>query len=115
MRLTVKFRNIESSDEIHELVERRVRFALGRFGDHIQRTDVVLTDVNGPRGGTDQHCTLTVILPSASPTVIEVTDIEIMAAVGRAAERAARHVRDNLKRRRDLQRHYGAARLRSVG
>jgi hypothetical protein len=44
------------------------------------------------------------MLTALPPVVVEVTDVEPMAAVSRAVERAARHMRDNLNRRRDLQR-----------
>lgn len=104
MRVTIRMRSPGTSASVRSAIERRVRFGLGRFGSQIQRTDIVLDDVNGPRGGRDQRCTVRVHTPAFPPIVIEVTDIESLAAVDRAVDRAARHVRDKLNRRRDLQR-----------
>lgn len=104
MRLDVKLRDLGLEDGQAETIERRVRFALGRFAHRIRRAEVILADVNGPRGGRDKHCTVRVMLTALPPVVVEVTDVEPMAAVSRAVERAARHMRDNLNRRRDLQR-----------
>ena len=107
MRLKINVRNGDSSKTVRECIERRMRFALSRFDNRIRRAEVVLDDVNGPRGGADQHCTLTIKLASTTPIVIQATDVDAMAAVGRVADRAARHLSDHLKRRRDLRRHYG--------
>ncbi|MFG0252595.1 MAG: HPF/RaiA family ribosome-associated protein, partial [Phycisphaerales bacterium JB038] len=37
-------------------VERCLRAALERHAPHIRRVEVVMTDINGPRGGRDQLC-----------------------------------------------------------
>lgn len=104
MKLNVKILRGESPAGLAEAIERRVRFSLGRFGDRIERTDVTLDDVNGPRGGPDQCCTLRVTIAALPPVVVELTDVEALAAVGRAADRAARRVSEALNRRRDLRR-----------
>lgn len=104
MRLDIKLRYLGLEDGQAETIERRVRFALGRFAHRILRAEVILADVNGPRGGRDKRCTVQVMLAALPPILVEVTDVEPMAAVNRAVERAARHIRDNLNRRRDLQR-----------
>jgi len=115
MQLNIRLRNVERDEELRDSIDRRVRFALARFGDRIERADIVLTDVNGPRGGWDQRCMLKVVLPPTKPAVIEVTDCDALAAVGRACDRAVRHVRDQLARRRDLKRRIGFVLLNAVG
>jgi putative sigma-54 modulation protein len=104
MRLNVKLRDPRVEQEHVESIERRAHFALGRFGNHINRTEVILSDNNGPRGGRDKQCTVRVLLIGLPPVVVKVTDFESISAVSRAVDRAARHVRDNLNRRRDVQR-----------
>lgn len=88
-------------------VQRRVHFALGRFGQRIRRTEILLVDTNGPRGGRDQHCTIHVVLAGLPPVVAEVVDVEPLAAVSRALERAARRIRDAANRQRELGRRGG--------
>jgi putative sigma-54 modulation protein len=104
MRLNVKLRDLRLEDGQAETIERRIRFALGRFSHHIRRAEVILADVNGPRGGRDKHCTVRVLMTTSSPVVVEITDVDPIAAVSRAVERAARHVSDGIERRRDLSR-----------
>jgi hypothetical protein len=104
MKLDVKLRDLGLEDGQAETIERRVRFALGRFANRISRAEVILADVNGPRGGRDKHCTVRVMLTALPPVVVQVSDVEPMAAVSRAVERAARHVGDGLERGRDTQR-----------
>ena len=67
MRLEIHARNYELSDGLKDLIERRVRTALGRFARRIDRVTVSLSDVNGPRGGADKLCRLSVaLLPRGS-------------------------------------------------
>lgn len=76
-----------------ELVYRRLEFALGRFAGRLGTLHVRLKDLNGPRGGLDQHCQIKLRLERPRRViVIEEVDAEPEAAISRAAERAARAV-----------------------
>lgn len=107
MRLHVKKLGANMKPEDTATIERRVHFALARFGHRIRRTEVLLADSNGPRGGPDQHCTVHVVLAGLPPVVVEVVDVDPLAAVSRAVERVARRIRDSAGRQRDLQRQPG--------
>lgn len=107
MRLHVKKLGTNMTPEDTATIERRVHFALGCFAQHIRRTEVLLVDSNGPRGGPDQHCTIHVVLAGLPPVVVEVVDVDPLAAVSRAVERVARRIRDSASRQRDLQRQPG--------
>ncbi len=107
MRLNIRLRSVKRGKELRESIDRRVRSALARFGNRIKWADVVVTDVNGPRGGPDQRCTLKIGLPLTKPAVIDVTDFDALAAVSGACDRASRHLRDRLSKRRDLRRRIG--------
>lgn len=105
MKMDVVSRDVEVSPDVKLLVERRLTFALSRFGSAVSRARVSLSDHNGPRGGLDKHCLIEVKLKTLSgPIVVEVTDAQMEAAVSRAAERVARRVKDELERRRDRNR-----------
>ena len=51
MQLRIRGVNYGLDDVLKDHIERRLRYALGRFAAPIQRLTVRLTDVNGPRGG----------------------------------------------------------------
>ena len=103
MRVEIRTRHGRVTRSLEEQLERRLHFALGRFGDRIRQATVQLADLNGPRGGEDQHCRIEVSLVPSGSIMAEATDAEIKLAVGRAAERVARRVRDALDRKRTMR------------
>jgi len=100
MKLQIVARNLELTDAQREIVERRLGFALGRFGARIRRVEVLLTDVNGPRGGVDTMCQVVARIAPRGKVRAEVTDVGVEVAVSRAAERISRRVSTELERRR---------------
>ena len=76
-----------------ESARTHAAFALGRFGSHVRSVTVRLADTNGPRGGVDQACTITIrVATCRQPIVVTDTDADIRVALGRALGRAARSV-----------------------
>ena len=76
-----------------ELARRRFAFALARFGTQVRSLTVRLRDVNGPRGGHDKHCRVSLQLSgSRRQIVVEDIDASPGAVIDRTAERAARAV-----------------------
>ena len=107
MRLQIRAKNFQLGDTDREEMERRLHFALGRFGGRISQLTVGLEDLNGPRGGADKRCRLAVRLVPSGKVTIEETQGDVSAAVALAAERAGRAVDRELKRRRDAKRQRG--------
>ena len=100
MRLRIRARNTEISRTFEEWIERRLWFALAKFGGRISRITAFLEDINGPRGGVDQRCRVEVLLVPSGKIQAEATDADAILAVSRATNRIARRVRDALERRR---------------
>ena len=69
MRIQVRA-GIEAGRALHEAAQRRLRFALGRFDRRIDGVRVRFHDVNGPRGGVDQECQVTVRLGRPAELVV---------------------------------------------
>lgn len=70
-----------------------LEFALGRFRSRIRSVTVRLADVNGPRGGVDKTCLVTIRLDASKRLiVIEETDADAVVAIDRATDRASRAV-----------------------
>jgi ribosome-associated translation inhibitor RaiA len=90
MNLRLAARGIEVSRELQNFIERRTRFALGRFTRRIKSLTVRLTDVNGPRGGVDQCCDIRVDAGLGQEVIVRERRSSVHAAVTVAAERAAR-------------------------
>ena len=100
MQLRIRGVNYGLDDGLKDHIERRLRFALGRFAARIHRLTVRLTDVNGPRGGLDKHCRIAVALVPRGMVMVEGAGDDPFALVAGAAKRAGRAVRRELERRR---------------
>ena len=100
MQIEIHARDFVLTDGLREAVERRLRFALGRFDERPLRVNVRLSDINGPRGGEDKHCAIQVRVGGLPDIVVEDTEADLYAAVNRATERVARTLRRKLQRAR---------------
>lgn len=101
MRLDIHGVNLALAGPLRLHIERRLRFALGRFGRRVAEVLVRVADVNGPRGGPDKRCRIAVRLLPGRPVVVEDTDADLHVAVDRAADRAGRTVSREIARRRE--------------
>ena len=90
MRVSVRNGRIAVGPELREEVERRIYFALGRFGDVIREVTVNLADVHGPRAKTEKKSKLVVFLRPSEQVMAEATDATVIAAVGEEVRRSGR-------------------------
>lgn len=89
--------------DLPDHIERRLRFALARFGNRIQKTVVFLQDTNGPRGGIDKICRILVKTRGCGVIVAAVIDSDWLAAVDRATTRIGQSVARQIERLRHRQ------------
>jgi CBS domain-containing protein len=83
-----------------EEIRRKLGAKLGKFADSIERVSVRVKDVNGPRGGVDQVCSIKVVLSDFPSVVFEAQHKSVDAAVGAAITGTERAVRRRLQRSR---------------
>ncbi len=105
MRVEIGARDGRLTRSLEDQLEWRIRvhFRLARFAGRIRRIRAFLEDIDGPRGGEDQHCRIEVSLVPSGSIMAEATDAEVASAVGRAAARAASQVLDALERERTMR------------
>lgn len=101
MRISLRTQGLEPTEAIREHVDRRVRFAVGRFGDRLDEVTVRIGDANGPRGGLDKTCRLVATLGGAGQVVVEDSDADLYVAVDRGTSRLGRAVARAVERRRE--------------
>jgi len=80
---------------------------LGKFAWSIERVTVRARDANGPRGGVDQECTVTIILRGLPSIVVKRRAAALHVAVDKALHAVEQAVRGSVSRRRmkPLHRH----------
>ena len=80
----------EVSDDLRTDVERRLLYALSRFGAGVERVVVRLSDATNPLGGVDRHCQMRAWLRRHDSVRVETLDGPL--AIERAVERLAERV-----------------------
>lgn len=101
MQIDIQARDFDLTPALRSHIKRRLNFALSSRYDQIQRIQVRLSDINGPRGGDDKCCKIHIVLPKLIDVVIEDTEEDMYTAINRAAERAGRTVNRRLARERN--------------
>lgn len=79
---------------------RRARFHFSRFAHELSRVVLRVADINGPRGGVDKECRVTVTGPRVSAASLDVRSTDPFAAVDEAVDRMARTVARQLDKGR---------------
>ena len=100
MRIEIQARKLSLSRKLRRQTETRIRAALTRFDERILRVSLWLSDVNGPKGGSDKNCQLQIVMPGKPDVVIDETRDNLYLAINRAIERAGQTVVRKLDRRR---------------
>lgn len=114
MQIDVRFHGLELSWALHEHTVRKLAAHLGRFRHQLTVVRVRLADVNGPRGGVDKCCRVTVEGHRIGSTTLEEHSTDAYRAVDAAVARLARTVRRALSRVSRQSRRSGASIRRSA-
>lgn len=113
MKIEVRFRGLQASNALREHIARRARFQLSRFNGEIGSVVVRIGDINGPKGGADKRCHVTVCGPSIGPVVIADVHADAYSATDMALERVARTLGRELQRTRTRRSEARSLRSRS--
>ncbi|HUQ69192.1 MAG TPA: HPF/RaiA family ribosome-associated protein [Planctomycetaceae bacterium] len=89
MLLNVTVRGVTMDPSLESLVQHKLHYALDRFGHWVQRVEVALEDLNGPKGGVDKRCRMTVSVPRRRDVVVEGRGEQLMSVVAEVIDRAA--------------------------
>ncbi|MGH9627488.1 MAG: HPF/RaiA family ribosome-associated protein [Bryobacteraceae bacterium] len=87
MELSIRTRDLELTDALRERITRRLEFALDTFQDHAEDVFVYLMDLNGPKGGVDKLCQITLRARRVGELAVRETGTTLDAALNRAARR----------------------------
>lgn len=107
MRIEVRARRFGLTDGLRQHVVRSIEFALRSFRIWVDRVEVQLGDVNGPRGGQDKFCRVLVRLPHLPVLVIRDLGGDLYAVISSAAERTGRTVGRRMAHRIRTKRRLG--------
>jgi len=114
MRVNIKTSGFDLTEGLREHARRRLDFALDWARDELVSVAVLLSDINGPRGGKDKRCQVRIPLPGNREVVIQDTKTDLYSAIDVAVERASRTLDRRLGRRRDLSIRHRRSRRRAA-
>ena len=111
MRLDIRSMHLTLDPGALAHIRRRFEQGLDHFAHYILRGRVLLSDVNGPKGGADKHCLVQLRLRRAPEIVIEEEGVELFSVIDSAARRLAVAVGRAVERVRHSRRHEYRRRL----
>jgi|BarGraIncu00222A_1022003.scaffolds.fasta_scaffold73180_2 putative sigma-54 modulation protein len=97
MQVEIRGKGLRVTDVLSTYIQRRLVFALGRFGRRVERVLVWVEDTNDPKGGIDKQCRVAVVVPHSRTAVIEARGSNIRVTINRAVAKASRYIADRLK------------------
>lgn len=104
MHLMIRKDNLQWSDALASYAEDRIRRGLDRFRVRVGTVLVRLADINGPRGGEDKRCLVSVRLASGQLVMVNSRDSCPYRAIDAAVSRLKRSVRERIRRNRSRRR-----------
>jgi len=115
MQFEIYGKDILITEHLRGHIGRRLCFALGRFIRRIGRVRVSVGDLNGPRGGVDKLCRVSIKLTGSTTILTEDCDSDIYVAIDRAADKAGRCIARRLRRLKDSGQHKGVSDFSGTG
>ena len=103
MHLNVVVENAALRPGLQELVEHRIKSALGRFADHMGWVSARLQQVNSSSGDQGHQCRIEVSLISVCILTAQARAVDAETAVDLAVERTVHRIKAELDRRRASQ------------
>ena len=103
MQILTQARGFDLSAGLREHVERRLRFALDWAHYQVSGISVLLSDINGPRGGADKRCRIRVTVAGMTEVVIDDVEADLYIAIDRVVDRAGRTLARRVARQREHQ------------
>ncbi|MFP4225025.1 MAG: HPF/RaiA family ribosome-associated protein [Phycisphaeraceae bacterium] len=100
LRFAISSRRMKLTEPIRQHLCDRLAAALDRHEAHVRCVDVTLADTNGPKGGVDKDCQVTVHLRRGGIVRVRETGEDLYATVSHAADKVKRSAGRLLNRRR---------------
>jgi ribosome-associated translation inhibitor RaiA len=102
MDVQIRFRGVDSSEDLIEHATRRLHQQLSRFGRDVASVVLRISDENGPRGGRDKRCQLSVTGPRIGSLHLSELHEDVRAGLDLALGRLGHTIGRGIARAREL-------------
>lgn len=104
MQVELIIRNADLAKILRDYADRRLHFALSRFGDRVDRVMVKVSESPEGERISERHCSIRVDLKPFGQVFAQETDPDVYAAIDRAAGRIGRLLASRLKKNTEMTR-----------
>jgi len=101
MDIHLTARHLPHRSDLSGFAQRRAAFAFARFGSLVQRVEIRLSGVNGPRGGNGTACLARLPLARGGDLLVEGSASSPEDGIAGAMSRLAGRLRRLVSRRQD--------------
>ncbi|GEL73201.1 MULTISPECIES: ribosome hibernation-promoting factor, HPF/YfiA family [Myxococcus] len=103
MKVLLRGVHLNLSDALKSYVDEHLVRHIERFADdEAAEIDISLVDTNGPKGGMDKECRVTVRLPGLSSVHVTETADSLFPAIDASRDRLETSLKRMLGKRRDV-------------
>jgi ribosomal subunit interface protein len=99
MEMQFRIQNTDLSEALKGYIERRLRFALGRFGDRVAQVSVYISG----NASSENECRISTELRPFGRVAVQETDSDLFAAIDRCTGRVGRLFGRELQRAREAR------------
>lgn len=104
MNIKIQSRDFLLTDALHRQISAKLQLILSRYGHRIRKTEVTLSDVNGPKGGEDKRCIMKFRINHLKTIVVQDTTNDMYESISNCAMRVRRTLERQFGRDRIVQR-----------
>ncbi len=102
MEINIHSRRFALTKALFNYAKQRLNSALARKNERVQKVVMRLSDVNGPRGGSDKRCHLHVKLAGLPDIVIADTETDMYSSIDKACARVSTTINRKVERHQKL-------------
>jgi ribosomal subunit interface protein len=102
MKVLLRGVHLDLTDALKAYVDEHLVSHIERFADdEAAEIDISLVDTNGPKGGVDKECRVTVRLPGLSSVHVTETSDSLFPAIDASRDRLEKTLKRTLEKRRE--------------
>ncbi|HYO56649.1 ribosome hibernation-promoting factor, HPF/YfiA family [Archangium sp.] len=102
MKVLMRGVHLELTDSLRDYANQHLVDPIAKYiDDEATEVEIALVDINGPKGGVDQECRVTVRMPGFAATHITATAETMFQAIDSARDRLENTIKRTVEKRRE--------------
>lgn len=104
MKLNVQSRGFKLTKSLYNHTDSKIHRLLKRYDDRINRVKIILQDINGPKGGQDMKCLVSISVINSKSIVVQERAADLYDAINACGQRVRLAMERHVSRTRRLNR-----------